>query len=885
VNKLTPSLKLLAALLALFTTSQAAVSFLGVAAGDASTTSVTLWTRAVDSAAPANVSLMLNIGTDASFATGVTRIPGCVTDSTKDYTCKLEIAGLADGTVYFYRFVGPTNELSNTGRFKTAPASSVSTPLHFAFSGDYDGLIRPYALASVIPSQNLDFYVNLGDVIYENASNLTATGPHNGQPWLDTPSVTLSGSSANLNGQPTFTGFATAAQLQTDYEKKYRENFLPVNAGGQNSLQVLYAAQGNYTTWDNHELGNRQYINGGAPAGGSIGGATGTDMPTGRGVDARATTDGNPNDVNTSLNDYINRSVGFQTLQNVFVNYQPIADRGAVNNPLDPRTHGTRQLYSAQLWGKNAIYINTDTRSYRDLRLKIANGSADDTRAPRANNPSRTYLGATQLEWLEQTLLDAQNAGTPWKFVSLSDPIDQIGPIGGALTLTNLPDFGPGSTYSPVNADGGKSYIGGYRAERNALLKFIADNRILNVVFIATDDHQNRINEVTYSPTDTENQATYVNVPASFSIVAGPLGATGPDLIKNHTFDMVQQYSNSLVAAQRAAKIEPIGLVGYPGLHDLVRDGDPTAGSSPQPADFYSPDTFNFNVLDVTADGKTLTVTSIGMDSTAQNSGTEYTNGPQARTIFSFQVDAATLDTEPGTTRPAIASVTNAFSANPTIAPNTWVTITGSSLASRERTWLAADFKNNQLPTSLDGVTATFNGKSAYIYSVGPNQINVLTPPSLPLGPLQVQVVNNGATSTAFSVQAQALSPAFFVLDGTHVTARHANGNLIGPTSLYPGLTTPAIPGETVTLLANGFGVTSVPMVSGATVQSGTLPALPLVRIGGVQATVQFAGLAGPGQYQFNVAVPLATPDGENSLTATYNGLATQAGVVLTVRR
>ena len=100
------------------------------------------------------------------------------------------------------------------------------------------------------------------------------------------------------------TTFATQAQLFADYSKKYRENFLPVNVGGQNCLQVLYAAQGNYTTWDNHELGNRKYIDGGAPAGGSVGvGGSVTDMPTGRGVDARNNGAGNPanvNDVNTS---------------------------------------------------------------------------------------------------------------------------------------------------------------------------------------------------------------------------------------------------------------------------------------------------------------------------------------------------------------------------------------------------------------------------------------------------------------------------------------------------------------------------------------------------------------------------------------------------------
>src|SRR5262249_41619982 len=69
--------------------------------------------------------------------------------------------------------------------------------------------------------------------------------------------------------------------------------------------------------------------------------------------------------------------------------------------------------------------------------------------------------------------------------------------------------------------------------------------------------------------------------------------------------------------------------------------GDPTAGAAPKAVDFYSPDTFNFTLLDVSADGKKLKVTSVGMDATEQNVGIEYANGPQARTLFSFEVDAA----------------------------------------------------------------------------------------------------------------------------------------------------------------------------------------------------------------------------------------------------
>ena len=60
---------------------------------------------------------------------------------------------------------------------------------------------------------------------------------------------------------------ATDSQLFNHFSRKYREQFLPLNVGGQNCLQSFFAGQGNYTAYDNHELGNKQYINGGAPAG------------------------------------------------------------------------------------------------------------------------------------------------------------------------------------------------------------------------------------------------------------------------------------------------------------------------------------------------------------------------------------------------------------------------------------------------------------------------------------------------------------------------------------------------------------------------------------------------------------------------------------------
>ena len=249
-------------------------------------------------------------------------------------------------------------------------------------------------------------------------------------------------------------------------------------------------------------------------------------------------------------------------------------------------------------------------------------------------------------------------------------------------------------------------------------------------------------------------------------------------------------------------------------------------------------------------------------------------------------VTAYFVGTRASATGPVIAEVANAEGESPTISPNTWVEIKGVNLApaNDSRTWASSDFVKNQLPTALDGVSVTVNGKAAFVYYISPTQVNILTPPDAMTGPVQVQIINNTATSTSFTAQAQSLSPSFFVFNGgPYVAATHVNGAYLGPTSLYPGSTTPANPGEVVVLYANGFGPTSTPVVSGSETQSGSLSPLPAIKIGGVSATVQFAGLVAPGQYQFNVVVPASLADGDQTITATYNGQATQVGTLITI--
>lgn len=581
--------------------ARADVSYTGIAAGDATSNSAVVWTRTADAGSGSGVTtaLTVQVATDRQFRSKVFS-QSATTDPTHDYTLKLSVTGLQSNTRYYYRFKAAKHAYSPIGTFKTAPKSSEHVRVRFGFSGDADGQWRPYVSTRDFDQLKLDYFVWLGDTIYETASGVAGTSQ--GSPATADP-------------------FANPTQALADYDRKYREQFFPINPGGFPGLTAFFASQGHYTLLDNHELGNKQFINGGAPTG----------SPAGAGVDAT-----NPaNDVNTT-GAFLNQTPAFKLLLQAYSDYQPLREQ-TIATPNDPRTDGTQKLYYSRSWGANSLLINLDDRSYRDIRMKTA-GGADDTGA-RADNPERTMLGKTQLAWFERVLLEAQKRGIPWKIVALSSPIDQIGVIGnlsGIVTTNNNGKFSSGS-------DGGKSWMGEYRAERNAIMKFIADHQITNVVFLSTDDHQDRINELDYSPTgQTADQSSYVRVPGNvFEIVEGPIGAGGPDAIVDHTFANIKSIADSLAGQQQAHGIDPIGLdPDYPGLYDVYREGDADADSLRQPADFYSPDTFNYAILEISADGKTLTVNSYGIDSYAANSFPEPSASNTIRRILGFKVKA-----------------------------------------------------------------------------------------------------------------------------------------------------------------------------------------------------------------------------------------------------
>ncbi len=233
------------------------------------------------------------------------------------------------------------------------------------------------------------------------------------------------------------------------------------------------------------------------------------------------------------------------------------------------------------------------------------------------------------------------------------------------------------------------------------------------------------------------------------------------------------------------------------------------------------------------------------------------------------------------------ASVFNAAQAAAGIAPNTYVTIKGTSLAATKRIWQASDFSNNTLPSTLDGVTVTVNGKPAYIYYISPVQINILTPVDMAnSGQVQIVVTNNGLASNTVNATAQAVAPSFFLINSDkYIAATHANGSIIGPTTLITNVTTPAQPGETIVLYGNGFGATA-PAVTNGQIVSTPLPlsATPVVTFNNVPAKVTFAGLSASGLYQINVQIPSPLPDGDAAVVAQVGGVTSPAGPLITIK-
>lgn len=260
---------------------------------------------------------------------------------------------------------------------------------------------------------------------------------------------------------------------------------------------------------------------------------------------------------------------------------------------------------------------------------------------------------------------------------------------------------------------------------------------------------------------------------------------------------------------------------------------------------------------------------------------------------------SATLTT-PGPAAPIITQVKMAFGSSTVIAKNGWIEIHGPNLVPADTPAIgvdwsnAPDFASGRMPTSLGAVdSVTVDGVPAYIYfycsaatnpsCAGGDQINALSPLSTQQNVVQVVVTRNGVSSAPYTIEQMNASPAmpWFDTQG-HVVGRHSDGSLLGPATLYPGASTPAKAGETVSLAVFGAGFPASAM-EGSTVQSGSLTSTLACQISGQKANV-IGAYVSPGLAQLNVTIPSSAPSGDNPIICTLGDRPFPPGAVIAVK-
>jgi alkaline phosphatase D len=189
----------------------------GVAAGEITSTSAVLWTRAPSRGLS---SIALIPGRPGARLVGVV---GLRPARDADQTVAARVTGLEPATRYRFTFE-QGNARSATGTFETPPPARANARIRFAISGDADATAGPngkpgfnrFEVYGRMAAERNDFNINLGDTIY---------------------------SDSEIGGSP-------VARTVPEKWAKYKLGLaLP-------ALQKLRASAGLYSHWDDHEFVN-----------------------------------------------------------------------------------------------------------------------------------------------------------------------------------------------------------------------------------------------------------------------------------------------------------------------------------------------------------------------------------------------------------------------------------------------------------------------------------------------------------------------------------------------------------------------------------------------------------------------------------------------------
>jgi len=285
---------------------------------------------------------------------------------------------------------------------------------------------------------------------------------------------------------PALPGIVQARTLD-DFRVKHNENLSA--RFGSDVMAELNASTSILATIDDHEIVDNF-------AGGAIPGQS-PDAPDVDPLEPPLFTD---------TVDFVNETGVYKDAMQAFQEYHPIRTE-LWDTPNDVVMHGKPKFYRKAIYGSDAAVLILDSRSFRDAPLPAVTNPFDvdevDAFLAGTFTADRSMLGRAQMECLKNDLFDSQKDGVTWKFVIIPEPIQNFGII---------------------NAE---DRFEGYAAERTELLKFIHENHIQNVVFIAADFHGTIVNNLAYQQLQTEGTEDAVIIDSipigAFEVVTGPV--------------------------------------------------------------------------------------------------------------------------------------------------------------------------------------------------------------------------------------------------------------------------------------------------------------------------------------------------------------------------
>ena len=201
----------------------------GVASGDPTQTQVIIWTRVTTEASYVDVSWQVSATEDFS---SIEQSGTFATDTSRDFTVKVDVQNLNPNTQYYYRFmVGEASSI--VGITQTLPEGSVDKASMAVVScANYPaGYFNVYKeILEQHQKASFDVVLHLGDYIYEYGAGGYA-----------------SEDAAALGREPSK---GTECITLDDYRKRYAQY------RQDEDLQALHAALSMIAIWDDHELAN-----------------------------------------------------------------------------------------------------------------------------------------------------------------------------------------------------------------------------------------------------------------------------------------------------------------------------------------------------------------------------------------------------------------------------------------------------------------------------------------------------------------------------------------------------------------------------------------------------------------------------------------------------